>query len=175
MIKYDASSITDGKHSSSGNKNDYPATGYVITKYIHDDDSYSSPSGVISEKFFPIIRYAEILLAYSEALNNLQGSHSIELTMPNGETKTYTENRDLNKIKRAFNQIRYRVGLPGVKDSDLSGVDNFNKIIQRERAIEFLYENQRYYDVRRWGIYEESEKEVIQGMDLSKDEMNGYF
>lgn len=120
MIKYDASSITDGKHSSSGNKNDYPATGYVITKYIHDDDSYSSPSGVISEKFFPIIRYAEILLAYSEALNNLQGSHSIELTMPNGETKTYTENRDLNKIKRAFNQIRYRVGLPGVKDSDLS-------------------------------------------------------
>lgn len=175
MIKYDASSITDGKHSSSGNKNDYPATGYVITKYIHDDDSYSSPSGVISEKFFPIIRYAEILLAYSEALNNLQGSHSIELTMPNGETKTYTENRDLNKIKRAFNQIRYRVGLPGVKDSDLSGVDNFNKIIQRERAIEFLYENQRYYDVRRWGIYEESEKEVIQGMDLSKDEINGYF
>lgn len=99
MIKYDASSITDGKHSSSGNKNDYPATGYVITKYIHDDDSYSSPSGVISEKFFPIIRYAEILLAYSEALNNLQGSHSIELTMPNGETKTYTENRDLNKTK----------------------------------------------------------------------------
>lgn len=90
---------------------------------------------MISEKFFPIIRYAEILLAYSEALNNLQGSHSIELTMPNGETKTYTENRDLNKIKRAFNQIRYRVGLPGVKDSDLSGVDNFNKIIQRERAM----------------------------------------
>lgn len=57
----------------------------------------------------------------------------------------------------------------------MSSVDNFNKILQRERAIEFLYENQRYYDVRRWGIYEETEKEAIQGMDLSKDEMNGYF
>lgn len=174
MIKYDATSITDGKHSSSGNKNDYPATGYVITKYIHDDDSFSS-NGIVSEKFFPIIRYAEILLAYSEALNNLQGSHSVELTMPNGETKTYTENRDPAKIKSAFNQIRYRVGLPGVKDSDLTSVDSFNKIIQRERAIEFLYENQRYYDVRRWGIYESTEKEVMQGMDLSKDEMSGYF
>ena len=58
-----------------------------------------SPSGVISEKFFPIIRYAEILLAYSEALNNLQVSHSIELTMPNGETKTYTET-DLNQNQK---------------------------------------------------------------------------
>ena len=64
---------------------------------------------------------------------------------------------------------------PEVKNDDLSSVDNFNKILQRERAIEFLYENQRYYDVRRWGIYEETEKEAIQGMDLSKDEMNGYF
>ena len=77
--------------------------------------------------------------------------------------------------KQAFNPIRYRVGLPGVKDDELASVDGFNKILQRERAIEFLYENQRYYDVRRWGIYEESEKEAIQGMDLSKDEMSGYF
>ena len=175
MIKYDNSSVTDGKHSSSGNVNDYPATGYVITKYVHDDDAFSSPGGILMEKFFPIIRYAEILLAYSEALNNLQGSYSIELKGSNGETKVYEESRDIYKIKQAFNPIRYRVGLPGVKDDELASVDGFNKILQRERAIEFLYENQRYYDVRRWGIYEESEKEAIQGMDLSKDEMSGYF
>lgn len=42
MIKYDNSSVTDGKHSSSGNVNNYPATGYVITKYVHDDDAFSS-------------------------------------------------------------------------------------------------------------------------------------
>ena len=175
MIKYDNSSVTDGKHSSSGNVNNYPATGYVITKYVHDDDAFSSPGGILMEKFFPIIRYAEILLAYSEALNNLQGSYSIELKGSNGETKVYEESRDIYKIKQAFNPIRYRVGLPGVKDDELASVDGFNKILQRERAIEFLYENQRYYDVRRWGIYEESEKEAIQGMDLSKDEMSGYF
>ena len=142
---------------------------------MHDDDAFSSPGGILMEKFFPIIRYAEILLAYSEALNNLQGSYSIELKGSNGETKVYEESRDIYKIKQAFNPIRYRVGLPGVKDDELASVDGFNKILQRERAIEFLYENQRYYDVRRWGIYEESEKEAIQGMDLSKDEMSGYF
>lgn len=112
MIKYDNSSVTDGKHSSSGNVNDYPATGYVITKYVHDDDAFSSPGGILMEKFFPIIRYAEILLAYSEALNNLQGSYSIELKGSNGETKVYEESRDIYKIKQAFNPIRYRVGLP---------------------------------------------------------------
>ena len=86
------------------------------------------------EKFFPIIRYAEILLAYSEALNNLQGSYSIELKGSNGETKVYEESRDIYKIKQAFNPIRYRVGLPGVKDDELASVDGFNKILQRERA-----------------------------------------
>lgn len=95
--------------------NNYPATGYVITKYVHDDDAFSSPGGILMEKFFPIIRYAEILLAYSEALNNLQGSYSIELKGSNGETKVYEESRDIYKIKQAFNPIRYRVGLPGVK------------------------------------------------------------
>lgn len=174
VIKYDASSVSDGKHSSSGNKNDYPATGYVLTKYVHDDDSYST-GGTINDKYFGIIRYAEILLSYSEALNNLQGTHSVDLVGPNGDTKTYTESYDRTKMKAAFNQIRYRVGLPGVKDEDLNDVSRFNLILQRERAIEFLYENRRYYDVRRWGIYEESERETMQGMDLNKSEMNGYF
>lgn len=174
VIKYDSSSVTDGKHSSGGNKNDYPATGYVLTKNVHDDDSFSS-GGIISEKYFGIIRYAEILLSYSEALNNLKGSHSVDLVGPDGETKTYVESYNREKIKEAFNPIRYRVGLPGVKESDLDDVGNFNKILQRERAIEFLCENRRYYDVRRWGIYEESERETMQGMDLNRSEMNGYF
>ncbi|KAA6314399.1 RagB/SusD family nutrient uptake outer membrane protein, partial [termite gut metagenome] len=33
------------------------------------------------------------------------------------------------------------------------------------RMVEFLHENQRYYDVRRWGIYEKTESEPIVGMN----------
>lgn len=175
VVKYDASSLVDGKNSSSTNANDYPSTGYVITKYIHDDDAFSQPGGMVNEKYFGIIRYAEILLSYCEALNNLQGSHSVEMVGPNGDTKTYTISRVPEKIIEAFNPIRYRVGLPGIKNTDLADPGEFNKILQRERAIEFLFENRRYYDVRRWGIYEDTEREVMQGMDLSKSEMNGYF
>lgn len=38
-------------------------------------------------------------------------------------------------------------------------------IIVRERMIEFLHENRRFYDVRRWGIYLDTEKEPIVGMN----------
>ncbi len=31
--------------------------------------------------------------------------------------------------------------------------------------VEFLWENRRFYDVRRWGIYEETEQEPIRGMN----------
>ena len=31
--------------------------------------------------------------------------------------------------------------------------------------VEFLWENRRFYDVLRWGIYEETEQEPIRGMN----------
>lgn len=43
-----------------------------------------------------------------------------------------------------------------------------------ERMIEFLFENRRYYDVRRWGIYEEVETEPITGMDIESAEPEYY-
>ena len=35
--------------------------------------------------------------------------------------------------------------------------------------IEFLHENRRYFDVRRWGIYEDTENELMMGMDTEAD------
>ena len=55
-------------------------------------------------KTFPIIRYAEILLSYAEALNNLTTTHEV-----NGESYS----RDESAMAEAFNQVRYRAGLPG--------------------------------------------------------------
>jgi hypothetical protein len=31
--------------------------------------------------------------------------------------------------------------------------------------VEFLHENRRYYDVRRWGVYEDRDSEPIIGMN----------
>ena len=169
-ITYDKGG-NSGRYSGQNIKADYPATGYVITKFIHETDAWKGTGSTRINKGFPIIRYAEILLSYAEALNNLTQDHSI--TLPNDET-VYTVSRNGVEIAKAFNQVRYRAGLPGLETADLSSATTIQNLIERERMIEFLFENRRYFDVRRWGIYEESEKEPIMGMDIEAFEPEFY-
>src|SRR5699024_10202520 len=107
-------------------------------------------------KSFAIIRYAEILLSYAEALNNLTGSYTLDV---NGKKETFS--RDVNEIARAFDLVRYRAGLPGLTSTQLSNPDLVQKAIERERMVEFLWENRRYYDVRRWGILLKTQSEPM--------------
>lgn len=158
-----------GKAKAGNNIDDYTITGYVTTKFIHDDDAWAGAAGVVLGKSFPIIRYAEILLNYVEALNNIEGTETF--TDGDGEVHTYT--RDDAKIVKYFNQIRYRVGLPGIKHG--LSKDEITKLIIRERMLEFFDENMRYYDVRRWGIYEEVDSEPIMGMNTEVKENEGYY
>ena len=148
----------NGKGSVSS-PNDYPITGYVLKKFIHPSDAWGGTNARRLDKGFPIIRYAEILLSYAEALNNLTNSYTIEM---NGQT--YVIERNPDEMKHAFNLVRYRAGLPGI--SGREDANTIQKLIEKERMVEFLFENRRYFDVRRWGIYEESESEAIRGMNV---------
>jgi hypothetical protein len=138
-----------------------PPTGYVLKKMINRMDAWAGANCRTLEKPFPIIRYAEILLSYAEALNNLTSSHTVEM---DGQSRTFS--RDVDEIKNSFNQVRYRAGLPGLNASELADPGTVQANIETERMIEFLHENRRYYDVRRWGIYEESESAPIMGMNM---------
>lgn len=153
-----------GKNSS--NNNVYNLTGYTCKKYVHPRDARTGTAARIIDKTFPIIRYAEILLSYAEALNNLTQSYSID-------GQTYS--RDLQAIQDAFNPVRYRAGLPGLTNDDLATADAFNKVIQRERLIEFFHEGRRFYDVRRWGIVEELENEPLRGCNVEVGEWSGFY
>jgi len=151
----------DSSDGMSGAKpEDYPITGYVIKKWVSNIDACNAGEGAIQlNKPFPIIRYAEILLSYAEALNQLGGN-------------SFTVNgvnyfRDMEEIKKSFNLVRYRSGLPGLNDLDVEDASLVMSKIKHERMLEFLYENRRYFDVRRWGDYEASENEPITGMNTS--------
>lgn len=48
---------------------------------------------------------------------------------------------------KAVNMIRQRVGLPDLTESD---PEKLRELIRKERRIEFAFEEQRFYDVRRW-------------------------
>lgn len=146
-----------------------PATGYVCKKFIHPSDALQGTNRRTMNKSYAMIRYADVLLWYAEALNNLTTSHIVEL---NGQS--YTLERNIEEIRLAFNQVRHRAGLPGLSYAELADASKIQELIERERMVEFLYENHRYFDVRRWGIYEKSEGETIMGMNIDSPKEGFY-
>lgn len=150
----------------------YPITGYVSKKYIHPDDAWSGSNSSQLDKSFGIVRLADIMLMYAESLNNLTTVHQIE--DPITEV-TYSFARDKEEIAKAFNQVRYRSGMPGLTDEQLDDPKLFLEALVSERMIEFLHEGLRYYDMRRWGIVAEEEAKPIMGMDAERTSQNGYF
>jgi hypothetical protein len=152
-------------------------TGYTLKKFVHPEDSWGAPgqgegyeNSRRVEKAYPIIRYAEILLAYVEALNNLTTTHTIQ----GSDGKSYTVSRNTEEMRKYFNMVRFRVGLPGLSDEELASQATMQEIIERERMVELLHENARFWDVRRWGKYETTEREPILGMDMDADGLAYY-
>lgn len=143
----------------------YTPTGYVLKKYIHPEDNWYNGGGSTRlDKTFPIIRYAEILLSFAEAVNHLHNSHTI--TLQSGETYELSRAGNLQDMINAFNRVRYRAGLPGLRPQDYADEEAMNQQIITERFVEFLAEGRRFYDLRRWGIYEEEESKPIEGMNI---------
>ncbi|MCA5004391.1 RagB/SusD family nutrient uptake outer membrane protein [Sphingobacterium sp. WQ 366] len=105
--------------------------GYAWKKYNHFDDEASA----LPTYNIVIMRYAEVLLNYAEA--------KIEL----GEIDATVVN--------AIDQVRARVGMPGVLQSDPSRAGNESKlrqIVRRERKVELAKEGLYLFDMRRWRL-----------------------
>lgn len=161
-----------GKNSNRNLPYNVNTTGYTLRKFVHPEDSWGAPGQGTGyensrrlEKAYPIIRYAEILLTYVEALNNLTSTHTI------GNVQI---TRDIEEMRYYFNMVRFRAGLPGLTDAELASPEDMQSIIERERMVELLHENARFWDVRRWGQYEITEREPIQGMDMDADGLAYY-
>jgi hypothetical protein len=179
-----SSTTTSGKHdlivryyydspngkSAAHTSNIYTATGYVTKKYVHPVDAYNGDNNRRMPKAFGIIRYAEILLSYAEALNNLTMQHTVQM----GDVTYNFSPRDVAEMGRTFNLVRYRAGLPGASADELADPSIFFDLIKQERMIEFLHENRRYYDVRRWGIYLEEDSQPVMGMNTDATKDNFY-
>ena len=157
--------------------NNYNISGYTVRKYIHVDDSWGTWGNAGADgarrvqKVYSIIRYAEILLSYVEALNNLTTSHTVQ----DADGNSYTFSRDVAQMKQYYDLVRFRAGIPGPTDTELASQQIMQELLERERMVEFFMENIRFYDVRRWGIYERTENEPILGMNTEASEASGAF
>ncbi len=118
---------------------EYPMTGYVPRKFVHYEDSWQT-NGRQKYKYNIVYRMAEVYLNYVEAMNELDQSYTI------GDV---TVLRDEAEMRRCFNLIRYRAGLPGITVAETADPQRMRELIERERQIEMAWENRRYFDLRR--------------------------
>lgn len=160
VINYEVTYYSNGTGAPPANfQNDYNRTGYTCRKYVHQEDNMKA-SGSIRPKIVPVFRYAEILLNYVEAMNEMEGSYT-------DEVNDITVTRNVNEMKKYFNMIRFRAGLPGLTDAEVNDRTQMRELIKLERKIEFAFEGYRYHDLRRWGdAYEAYNKKII-GMNVN--------
>jgi len=111
---------------------DYTTTGYLCKKMWPEDLSAGGTASVFMNWIW--IRYADVLLWYAEAMNHAYGPDADGLG--NGYTARW-----------ALNKVRARVNMPGVVATTK---DEFHERLMNERAIEFVYEEQRWWDVLRY-------------------------
>lgn len=156
---------TDGRINGSDN---WCITGIGIMKYVNPNDC-AKWGGSIYQKVEPTLRYADILLMYAEALNNISEGAHYQIASWDGN-QTYDISRDKEQMRRGVKPVRMRAGVPDYSDEIYENPEKFFEKIVHERQIEFFAETQRFYDLRRWKIVEEHESEQIYGCNTLMNE-----
>ncbi|MCI1648393.1 MAG: RagB/SusD family nutrient uptake outer membrane protein [Bacteroides sp.] len=100
--------------------------------------------------YTPLMRYAEVLLSYLEALNESE---------PNSV--------DQGILDLTINDIRSRVNLPKIKKEEVNSPELLREAVRQERRVELAFEGLRYFDVLRWGIAEKELNCTFTGVKLS--------
>lgn len=111
------------------------STGYSLKKGFSLEQWNTSNNEYIDKM---IIRYAEILLTYAEAIYEYNGEISD------------------SQLDFTVNAVRRRSGMPAMLTNAFvtqNGLE-MREEIRRERTIEFIDENKRYDDIIRWKIAE---------------------
>lgn len=115
-------------------------TGYSMRKYL-------PANGVLVNNYggnIPLIRYAEVLLSYLEAM--LEGSGTIDQTL----------------LNNTINKVRGRTGvnMPAITVTDKGAL---RTILRKERRIEFALEGMRLWDLKRWNLLSTLSDKVVWG------------
>ena len=124
-------SFVGGRHGISGIKQRTP-TGYYTRKYV--DPSMRSAGS--SKTLWRIYRLAELYLDLAEAENEANGPTQIAYD--------------------AVNATRRRAGMPDMPTGLTK--DEFRERVRRERRVEMAFEENRFYDLRRWNILVENSR-----------------
>ena len=133
-----------------GQHNDATSTGYYQQKWL-DPNIDPQAAGWDMGKDLVAIRYAEVLLTYAEAKNEIAALDASAFD--------------------AVNQVRKRVGMPELQKTNAAlptycgTQDALRQRIRNEWRVEFALEGgKRQWDIRRWGIAKQVLNAPFEGM-----------
>lgn len=140
--------LPGGRDSKDGpDTHNASKTGYYLRKFVDERLPLSNPWDVAGIQPWIYMRYAEILLNYAEAQNEVAGADAT--------------------VYDAVNQIRKRANMPDLPAGLTK--DEMREAIWHERRIELAFEEHRFYDVRRWKIAMQTENEPAYSIKITKD------
>lgn len=121
--------INGGKNPNNPDDADNASkTGLTWAKYLAPKAQY--PNMWDTGVSVIIFRYAEVLLTFAEAENELNGPST--------------------KVYNMLNQLRNRVGMPNVDEAKYNTKETLRELIRRERGVELAGEGLRRDDILRW-------------------------
>lgn len=110
-------------------------TGFIMEKYVELAKAPFNPAvAQQTDQNYIHLRYADVLLMYAEAKNEVSGPDA--------------------SVYAALNEVRGREGInmPPVDQAKYNTQQTLRELIRRERRVELALEGQRYNDLKRWKI-----------------------
>jgi hypothetical protein len=110
-------------------------TGFLMEKYVDLSRApFNANTSTATDQDYIHLRYADILLLFAEAKNEVSGPDAT--------------------VYDAINQVRQRAGInmPVVDQAKYNTKEKLRDYIRHERRIELALEGQRYNDLKRWNI-----------------------
>jgi hypothetical protein len=127
-------------------------TSYYLRKFMGNYEEIGKYDKALH--VWVMFRYAEIMLNYAEAQNEYAGPS--------------------DDVYQVIKDIRHRAGiLPG--NDNMYGLkasmnkDEMRAVIQNERRIEMAFEEQRYWDIRRWKIADQIFDKPLTGLVIMRN------
>ena len=145
-----------GKDKPGSSVNVQTRTGYYMRKFLNE----TFVTGTVYSNQthnFPIFRYAEILLNYAEAQNEASGP----------DATVYAQLTSIRRRAGIDAGTGVGLNLYGLKPSMTQA--EMRTAIRLERRVEMAFEEQRFWDIRRWKIAENVLNGTLHGMQIVKN------
>lgn len=135
-------------------------TGYYLKKYVDGTTSLKADNVTAKRHVWMLLRYSEILLNYAEAMMEAYKDANYK----NGDLPL--------SAKEAVDMVRARPGVNMPSFPASLTPDAFMLKLKNERMVELAFEDQRFWDIRRWKIADKTTD--IYGVDITRKGENTF-